>query len=1190
MVVFFKGIFALKKLILAVVSILFLVIIGLLVGPSFIDWNKYKEQIITQAEKATGYNIAINGDLSLSILPAPKLKIEGLVVEAPKKVKFENLLQMKSAEVSVQLMPLLSKNIAVDKVTLIEPIIDVEMFKEGGGSWVTKKMEAASAVKKLAGEQGDKAVKQIASGALDSIALNSVKIEKGVLSFYDHKKDAAHQVNNLNVALKAKTLKGPFDVKGDLNYNEKDIAVDMAIGAYDPTSDNISLNGAVSLPKEGASVNYNGLVAVKAPFDAQGQVKLAVNDLSKLVSNVPDALKDKISLEGLVTANENKVVLNDLIAFVGDARATGQFSADNFKQKNPVNINADLTFNQAIDLGSFSSDKNASKTSAQSGDKTKQLIPSSLTLPMAIDADVKINTPGLKFDGKAFNGVALAINKKAGKMTVSGRVNEFVGQGAIEGNINASYGARSVSPKSGAVTYTDPSVAFDVDGRIGEIAKTLNAFAPDIDKKTASMFKTAQFDLKGSISPKSLRLNDSALKLDQTSIGLAGSYAPASIGRGKASIDVSLGDINADQLLGKSGASAGGQGASSPAQSGGLKEALKPLQEFSLPVDLTFDVSVQKARVNGADIAGIRLKGASIGNKLTLENAGVNDYQGAALSAKGVISNRSDLSGLDLNLGLKTSDVQGFARAMKIDASKLPTSLKAVDASATLKGAINALNMNANIAAMSGQLDVSGAVKEALGTPQLNNMRIGLKHPNLANAIKIVAPDFKGNAGLSQAVNFSANAASNGNVITLSDMKTTLGKTSFSGDLKITQGKSSNAISGNIQAGTIALDDLLGAKSAGGSSGGSKSSSERWSKDAINVDWMNTTNVDLSLAANAIQYGAWNFVKPSTNVKVSNGALTVSGLKAGVFGGNATLNLAVKAPSQSGGALSLNADSAMNGISLEALAGALSKSKKLQSAGDVSFSFDVSSNGASAHALINALSGKAALDGKDVVLKGFDLNKMARGLAVDDKLASSFASLAQGSLQGGETRFDTIKGDYGIAKGVVNINSMAMTSDASEIVSSGYASLPEWNINTDHTITLKNVPDLAPFTVKIKGPLDNPANTFGKNVIEDYLTDKLKRKLTKELGNKLPDVLGNDVTDKLQQFGILPQATKKAAPADAAPASDGVANDNALPEAAQPVAPVEEKKKIKKPEDALKEILNSDSPEDAVGNVLKGLF
>ena len=283
---------------------------------------------------------------------------------------------------------------------------------------------------------------------------------------------------------------------------------------------------------------------------------------------------------------------------------------------------------------------------------------------------------------------------------------------------------------------------------------------------------------------------------------------------------------------------------------------------------------------------------------------------------------------------------------------------------------------------------------------------------------------------------------------------------------------------------------------------------------------------------------------------------------------------------QSGGALSLNMDSAMNGISLEALAGALSNSKRLRSSGIVSFSFDVNSAGKSAHDLINVLGGKAALDGTNVIIKGFDLNKMARGLAVEEKLADSVSSLVDGSLQGGQTQFDTIKGDYKITKGIVNITEMYMDSEQSRIDSTGLANLPNWTINTDHKITLKNVPDLEPFSVKIKGPLDNPANTFGTNVLEDYLGAKIRRKLQKEL----PDVLGDDVSNTLEQLGILPQRQKT----QPAPVNNNTGSE-APPVQEQPkqqTAP----KKIEKPEDALKELFGSDNPDDAVNNVLKGLF
>ncbi|PZO88446.1 MAG: hypothetical protein DI626_01770, partial [Micavibrio aeruginosavorus] len=105
-------------------GIFVLLFAGLLIGPSFMDWNKYKPQIVEQAKVLGGYDIAINGDINLSLLPSPQLKLEGLTVQAPRG-SAPNLLTMKQANVSVALFPLLSGNIAVDTVRLVNPDIQL---------------------------------------------------------------------------------------------------------------------------------------------------------------------------------------------------------------------------------------------------------------------------------------------------------------------------------------------------------------------------------------------------------------------------------------------------------------------------------------------------------------------------------------------------------------------------------------------------------------------------------------------------------------------------------------------------------------------------------------------------------------------------------------------------------------------------------------------------------------------------------------------------------------------------------------------------------------------------------------------------------------------------------------------------------------------------------------------------------
>ena len=62
-----------KKFLPLTLGVSTLVIGALLVGPSFVDWNKYKPQIVEQAKSAAGYDVTIAGDIKLSLIPAPQL-------------------------------------------------------------------------------------------------------------------------------------------------------------------------------------------------------------------------------------------------------------------------------------------------------------------------------------------------------------------------------------------------------------------------------------------------------------------------------------------------------------------------------------------------------------------------------------------------------------------------------------------------------------------------------------------------------------------------------------------------------------------------------------------------------------------------------------------------------------------------------------------------------------------------------------------------------------------------------------------------------------------------------------------------------------------------------------------------------------------------------------------------------------
>ena len=201
---------------------------------------------------------------------------------------------------------------------------------------------------------------------------------------------------------------------------------------------------------------------------------------------------------------------------------------------------------------------------------------------------------------------------------------------------------------------------------------------------------------------------------------------------------------------------------------------------------------------------------------------------------------------------------------------------------------------------------------------------------------------------------------------------------------------------------------------------------------------------------------------------------------------------------------------------------ALSGSNRVKATGDVSLDMDVKSSGLSPHALVSGLNGQANLNGKDVVMKGFDLAQIGLAFVDTGKPMDRLSGILTGATSGGETRFDTIVGAYPIQGGIVNISNMVMDGPAANIKSTGSANLPLWTIDTVHAMTFKQAKDAGTFNVSIKGPLNAPANTFGKGLFNDLLTRRAQQKIEEKLGEKLQDKLGKDLGGKLQDLGILP--------------------------------------------------------------------
>jgi len=143
---------------------------GLIIAPNFMDWNKYKGEAAAQVLKFTGLKLSIDGDVSLALLPSPRIYLENVKIADPTDEK-QVLAAFKMLDVRVALGALLEGRVDVSSVHLDQP--QVRLIQNASGKFNFMTPEIDSLMNSGASEEGAPANKAFA------VSFNEISIEKG---------------------------------------------------------------------------------------------------------------------------------------------------------------------------------------------------------------------------------------------------------------------------------------------------------------------------------------------------------------------------------------------------------------------------------------------------------------------------------------------------------------------------------------------------------------------------------------------------------------------------------------------------------------------------------------------------------------------------------------------------------------------------------------------------------------------------------------------------------------------------------------------------------------------------------------------------------------------------------------------------------------------------------------------------
>src|SRR5262245_5116884 len=199
-----------KKVLWIVGGLIGLLIVAAIAAPFFVDLNNYKAEIAQKAKEATGRDLAIDGDISLSILPTPGVTVSKLRFGNAPGGSVPDMATLEAATVKVALMPLFSGNVEVDEVVLEKPTFIFEKLKDGSGNWqISPQAQAPEA-----GVTPSPSPAPPSSGGGMGVVIKSASIEGGTLIYRDLAQGTEQKVETLNIDLSLDSLTGPFQAEG----------------------------------------------------------------------------------------------------------------------------------------------------------------------------------------------------------------------------------------------------------------------------------------------------------------------------------------------------------------------------------------------------------------------------------------------------------------------------------------------------------------------------------------------------------------------------------------------------------------------------------------------------------------------------------------------------------------------------------------------------------------------------------------------------------------------------------------------------------------------------------------------------------------------------------------------------------------------------------------------------------------
>jgi len=409
------------------------------------DYNKFKPYIAQAAKEATGRELKLAGDLKFRLGFTPALVIENISFQNAPWGSRPEMARVKRLDLEVALLPLLSRNIQINRFRLIEPDILLEINKDG-----VSNLSFATTKEAKRTETKDK--KKDEKVALSAFLVRELLIEKGQLAYRDSRslKTYALTLDRLSLSMEANK---PLQMKGNGTYNRVAFEFAAQAGSLEALTGQ-QKEWPLSLKAEAAEASLSLEGTVRDLLGGRGfQFNLAIKSkdpamLSPLVGT-PIPIRGPLEISARVTdpaPRVYKVANLKMVLDKSDLEGDAEINLTGARPRLKGNISSRL-----LDLKSLASSEPKAEVrqpkEAKPSAKAARIFPDD-PLPVeflrALDAEMKLSAQKILLPHLVLEKLQVDVFLKDGALALK-PLRALIGGGSLDGSVNLRAEGKEVS-------------------------------------------------------------------------------------------------------------------------------------------------------------------------------------------------------------------------------------------------------------------------------------------------------------------------------------------------------------------------------------------------------------------------------------------------------------------------------------------------------------------------------------------------------------------------------------------------------------------------------------------------------------------------------------------------------------------------------------------------------------------------